>query len=119
MMREDGVTRVDLRIRSETLLELHSGLVQLWMYCVARETGACAGAATLHIDFVDVTQGVLDTLGRMFSKAGVAFVVGTDGGHGGHGGAAVAACGLGAYHTRVAQYTLAFALLPPPRTRCR
>ncbi len=46
LMRDETTVRVDLRVRSETMLELHTGLVQLWLYCLARETGSPPGASS-------------------------------------------------------------------------
>ncbi len=109
MMRDDSVARVDLRIRSETLLELHAGLVQLWMYCAARETGSCAGSAYFEINVADVTHEVLTTLSGMFRKAGVAVFLNS---------ATPIGCSLGAYRTVVSTHTIAFTLIPPPPTRC-
>jgi hypothetical protein len=108
-MRSASVERVDLRIRSDTLLELHAGLAQLWMYCVAREIGAPTSPSGFEINVLDVTHEVIETLTCMFRKAGVAFFLNADPPTG---------CCLGAYRTIVSQYSLAFTLLSPPATRC-
>lgn len=108
MMRDDGVTRLDLRIRAEGLAELHTGLVQLWLYCLAREMGAGSDEPAITIDVREVTRDTVVALSAMFRKAGVAFFVNSD----------PPPCPLGVFRTVVGQYSIAFTLLPPPKTRC-
>lgn len=108
-MRDETNTRIDLRVRSETMLELHTGLVQLWLYCLARETGAPESASTLAIDIREVTQGTLTCIAAMFRRAGVVFFLNTD---------APKECALSVFRTVLAHYTLSFAILPPTKTLC-
>lgn len=109
LMRDETNTRIDLRVRSETLLELHTGLVQLWLYCIARETGAPESASTLAIDIREVTQGTLTRIAAMFRRAGVAFFLNTD---------APKECALSVFRTVLAHYTLSFSILPHTKTMC-
>jgi hypothetical protein len=108
MMRDDAVTRVDLRIRCESLVELHAGLVQMWLYCLARELGSGPNEPMITIDVREVTQDNVATLTTMFRKAGVAFFINSD----------PPPCPLSIFRSSVGQYSLAFSLLPVPNTRC-
>ena len=108
MMRDDGVTRVDLRIRCESLVELHTGLVQMWLYCLARELGSGPNEPMITIDLREVTDASVATLASMFRKAGVAFFINSD----------PPPCPLSTFRSSVGQYSIAFSLLSVPKTRC-
>jgi hypothetical protein len=109
LMRDETTVRVDLRVRSETMLELHTGLVQLWLYCLARETGCPASTTSLTVDLHRVTEGTLAELKTMFRKAGIAFFLGEE---------CEARCALSSFRTSLAQHTISFSILPIPKTLC-
>ena len=112
-MRDETIVRVDLRVRSETMLELHTGLVQLWLYCLARETGSPPSTTSLAIDVTSVTHGTIERLRVMFRKAGVAFSLNAD-----TNAVNPPSCALSSFVTSLAQHTIAFSLLPVSKTLC-
>jgi hypothetical protein len=114
LMRDETTHRVDLRVRSETMLELHSGLVQLWLYCLARETGSPPSTLSLTIDVTTVTEATIARLTEMFRKAGVAFFLRADS----EPETTHPSCTLGAFRTSLMHYTISFSLLAIPKTLC-
>ena len=114
-MRDESTCRVDLRVRSDTMLELHTGLVQLWLYCLARETGSPPSITSLTIDVTTVTEGTITRLELMFRKAGVAFFLRADSDP---DEPSPPKCALSAFRTSLANHTISFSLLPVPKTLC-
>ena len=118
LMRDEATFRVDLRVRSETMLELHAGLVQLWLYCLARETGSPPSTTSLAIDVTTVTDATIERLAVMFRKAGVAFFLRADSDSDSDSALPPPSCALSAFRTSLAHYTVSFSLLPVPKTLC-
>jgi hypothetical protein len=113
LMRDETTVRVDLRVRSETMLELHTGLVQLWLYCLARETGSPPSTTSLSIDVAAVTDATIERLRYMFRKSGVAFFLAANTDQ--H---TAPSCALSSFRTCLVHHTISFSLLPVPKTLC-